>query len=497
MSLTDPSMISWQALPTVLGQESAFGLAEALTVAQASIDEIRGGLESYAASKIPRADAPIHLDSTRLSVLAYTGALERVKRRFWTTTFLASGFWAGPNLDILEVNLRLLAQATGEGPLVRRLFLLAVPPADEVQRLQDERTLLRRCEDFDGLARFDQRIASLCANVRRLLQHGCEVRIVHDPERLDRRLPAELGIDPRDTEFAIYDDWRFDLFQGGLFGTIQSVRAYTPTMTHFDAYRDELACYFAKLWETSQPIEAFMQRLRDGLEASATRIDYQTNWLVRYDHALPPEDEALKIEELSGVRVDLVRLERWGRIERFLDVGTCTGRYLVSLRDAVDPNGTVLGIDSDVDCVRFTQAKMRRELGDDRRFRIERHDFASPEPPSTLAFDLITCMLGTMCHFERRAGEGPPYDDPFQRALEKLARLLTNDGTLFFSVWTEAACRDLRLLSIYSEEDKRRLARAALPRQEMRRRLESAGLREAAPVRLQDRLELYRCERSR
>lgn len=476
--------------------EDAFGFTEALSAAQASIEESRQLLRRYGLSKVPCAEAPLCLDSRSLSVLAYKSAIERVRERFWTTTFLGSGFWSGADGDILDANIRMMANCRRTGAVVRRLFLLTLPAEEEIQRAQDERMLLRKCEDFDGLARFDGRIGNLARNIRRLTEHGCDVRVVHDADRSHRQLPPELGIDPRDTEFAIYDDWRFDLFQGGLFGTIESVRGYTPVMTRFSAYRDVLARHFEGLWEKAAPIEGFLDRLDEAVAYSSRRIDYPMSWLVHYDHALPREDEALKIEELSGVRIDLVRLGRWGHVRRFLDVGTCTGRYLLSLRDAVDRHGLILGVDNDIDCVRFTQAKVRREPGGERGIQVERHDFCASEPPASEPFDLITCMLGTICHFERHPAADGPYDDPFQRALEKFARLLTADGVLFFSLWTEDACRDLRLLSIYSEEDKQRLAKAMIPRDELRRRLTSAGLLAAAPILLQDRMELYRCDRA-
>lgn len=475
----------------------AFGFADALTAAQASVELITRTLRDYATSKIPYAVAPLYFDSQNLAVLAYKGAMERVRARFWTTTFLGSGFWCDADGDILDANIRMMANCRRAGAAVRRLFLLTLPSEEEIQRIHDQRILLLKCEDFDGLARFDQRMANLARNIALLSHHGCDVRVVHDSEGLHRGLPADLNADPRDTELAIYDDWRFDLFQGGLFGTIQSVQCYTPAMTCFSAYRDMLARYFEALWEKSTPIQGFLDRLRENVEYSSSRIDYPVSWLVHYDHALPREDEALKIEELSSVRLELIRLGRWGHIRRFLDVGTCTGRYLFSLRDAVETNGMILGVDNDIDCVRFTQAKVRRELGSEARFRIERHDFRAPELPSTHRFDLITCMLSTFLHFERQEGDGPPYDDVFQRALEKFARLLTEDGLLFFSVWTEEACRDLRLLSIYSEEDKRRLAKTAISQDGLRQRLEDAGLRTLAPILLQERLLLYRCERSR
>jgi SAM-dependent methyltransferase len=474
----------------------AFGFADALSAARASVDAITGMLGDYATSKIPRATAPLCFDSQNLAVLAYKGAMERVRARFWTTTYLGSGFWSDANGDILDANIRMMSNCRRAGAVVRRLFLLALPPEEEIQRIQDQRILLLKCQDFDGLARFDQRMANLARNITLLLHHGCDVRAVHDSERLHQELPADLNADAHDTELAVYDDWRFDLFRGGLLGTIQSVQCYTPVMPCFSDYRDTLARYFEALWKKSTPIEGFLDRLQKNVEYSSSRIDYPVSWLVHYDHALPREDEALKIEELSSVRVELIRLERWGRIRRFLDVGTCTGRYLFSLRDAVDANGMILGVDNDIDCVRFTQDKVHRELGCEPRFRIERHDFRAPELPSTDTFDLITCMLGTFMHFEHQEADGPPYGDALQCALEKFARLLTEDGLLFFTVWTEEACRALRLLSIYSEEDKRRLAKAVISQDELQQRIACAGLRALPPILLQNRLVLYRCARS-
>jgi SAM-dependent methyltransferase len=472
-----------------------FGFADALGAAQASVDASSSILRDYVTSKIPRAVSPLCFDSQNLAILAYKGAMERVRARFWTTTFLGSGFWCDADGDILDANIRMMNNCRRAGAVMRRLFLLTLPPEEEIQRIQDQRILLLKCEDLDGLARFDARMANLDRNITQLAHHGCDVRVVNDSAGLHRRLPRALNADSRDTELAIYDDWRFDLFQGGMFGTIQSVQCYTPAMPCFSAYRDALARYFEELWEKSAPIDAFLDRLRKNVEYSSSRIDYPVSWLVHYDHALPREDEALKVEELSSVRVELVRLGRWGRVRHFLDVGTCTGRYLFSLRDAVAADGLILGVDNDIDCVRFTQAKARRQLGCEPRLRVERHDFRAPEPPATHTFDLVTCMLGTVLHFERQEAPGPPYHDAFQRALEKFARLMSDDGVLFLSVWTEEACRALRLLSIYSEEDKRRLATAAISPDELRQRLECAGLRTPAPIVLQERLVLYRCER--
>lgn len=477
------------------GTYSGFGFSEALRSAQAALDGGKELLARYEQTKTANADVPLSFDSRSLSVLAYKSAIERVRERFWTTTFLGSEFWSGNDSEILRANIQMMASRGQTDLSVLRLFLLPLPAEEEIQRLQDERILLRKCEDFDGLERFDQRIATLVENIKQLSQHGCDVRVIHYPDQQPGRLPAELNLNPRDTEIAIYDDWRFDLFPGGLTGTIRGIRGYTPIMTRFTAYRDAVVDFFQQLWKIAKPIEVFLAQLQKALEYSSMRIDYHTGWLARYDHALPREDEALKVEELSSVRTILTHLGRWGNLNGLLDVGTCTGRYPISLRNAVRAGGLILGVDNDIDCVRFTQAKVRHELKNDHRLRIERHDFCTPELPSDQSFDLITCMLGTICHFERQATEGSPYADAFQGALNKFARLLTRNGVLFFSVWTEEACQSLRLLSNYSEEDKQRLAKTAIPRDELIQRLAAAGLLVSAPICLQDRMELYRCER--
>jgi SAM-dependent methyltransferase len=474
--------------------ESGFGFAEALHAAQQALDRNKQVLHDFVEARLPSSNEPISFDSESLSVLAYRSAIEQVRERYWTTTFLSSGFWCSLNESILGANLRLLADRERTGASVRRLFLLSTPPAEELQRLQDERMLLRKRQDVDELARFDQKFSNLAANIHKLLEHGCDIRIVYSSEPLHQMLPEELAFDPGDTELAIYDDWRFDLFQGGRSGTIEGIRGYTPASARFEQYRDRIVEYFERLWEKSQAIDAFLERIRKLIEYASTRIDYDTSWLVRYDHALSREDESLKVAEFSSVQVDLVRLGRWGNIRRALDVGTCTARYPLSLREAVHAHGDIMAIDNDPDCVRFSQEKVQREGGNDARIKIKCHDFQSSELPFERKFDLITCMMGTLSHFEH-AGWSPPHsEDALQRAIENFARLLDDDGVLFFTVWTEKSCRELRLLGIYSEADKQRLARWSISRQEMKSRLEAVGFHVSTPLLLHDRMDLYRCE---
>jgi SAM-dependent methyltransferase len=469
-----------------------FGIGTMLRRAEADLRASADLLAAYAQARTPQSDRPFVCDSRKLCILMYTEALNRVRRRFWTTSFLSSGFWSRLDDEILGANLRLLGQLRESGVVTRRLFLLPLTPEDEIERWLDERMLLRKSGDADGLARFDTRFANLLRNVEGLLAHGCDARVIHDGEERFRGLPPQLAFDCRDSELGLYDDWRIDVFRGGSAGIIASVDSFTPAMCDFASLRAGVEEYFETLWQHATPISAFLERMRQASEEMARRIDYPLVWLARYDHGLPPEDELLKAVELAIVKTELQRSARWGKIHRHLDVGTCTGRYPVSLRDAVEPDGEIVGIDSDMDCIHYARWNIQCAVQNDPRLHIERVDFCAEHSKLAGPFDLITCMLGTVIHF-RRLGAVPPYDDPFQRALEKFGELLRKDGMLFLSLWTEAACRDLKMLSIYSKDEKRRLAEWTPSAAELQERLTAAGLSFEPPYQLERRMELYRC----
>lgn len=481
-------------MPPVESVACDFGLAAAIDEAAAGLASARELLALQASGGgAAAAETPFHFDSGGLCLKAYAEALARVGHRFWATTFLSSAFWTSDGSTILDANLRMLAELRGCGVVPRRLFLLQLPAEQEIQRARDERILLQKFDDRRQLAHLDRKSANLCRNVESLVAHGCEVRVLHDEERLYLALPARVAFDPMDSELAIYDDWRFDVFRGGLTGTIEGVRCFTPVMAEFPLLRDGVADYFAALWSRAQPILPFLDRVRKVHDSAAERVDYQLTWLARYDHGLPEEDKLLKVLELHSVKVALKGQGRWGTVRRFLDIGTCTGRYPLSCREAVRPDGEIIGIDNDLDCVRFARLNVLREAEGEHRIRIERQDFcdehAAPEGP----FDLVTCMLGTLLHFERNGDGAAGFDDPLQRALERVARLLAPDGLFFFSVWSERACSELRLLSIYSLEDKKRLARWTPGAAELQARLRAAGLDFAPPQDLEGRMDFYCC----
>ena len=478
------------------GDLTSFGIAEALREGYASLDCIADGLLVGAGSGRPRMVQPFHFDSLRLCMAAYKSALCDVQWRFWTTTYLSSGFWRNENPDILQWNRRALQNLKHAGTAARRLFLLPLSPEAEIQRWYDQRILMHKYDDAAGLADLDRRLVNLCYNVERLSELGCEVRTTHDAAGRYKALPAEISMDGVDAELAIYDDWRFDLFQGGQSGAVQSVKVYTPVMEHFESHFCSIVDYFESIWRTADPMSNLLARIRQASEQSAKRIDYHPIWLARYDHALPKDDDLLKRSEFEEVERTLQSRALWGGLRRVLDVGTCTARYPIGLRGAVAEDGQIFGVDNDRDAVRFARRNVTDACAADRRIRIEHLDFCAEQFALAGPFDLITCMLGTLLHFSCSDKAEPPYADRLQQALERFAALLSDDGVLFFSIWTPRARRAQHVLSIYSEDDKRQLATWSVTSKQLCERLQAAGLHIAARTPIGLRMYLYCCTRA-
>jgi predicted O-methyltransferase YrrM len=141
---------------------------------------------------------------------------------------------------------------------------------------------------------------------------------------------------------------------------------------YFPAYLRAATGYFEELWDKADPISEFLEDLQDAVDYAKSKIDYESNWLAIYEYALPQEDEGLKTIELARVEEVLREETREQNVEitRYLDVGTCTGRYPIQLRSWVAPNGKILGVDQDYDCIRFANANMERKCPDERRIEF-------------------------------------------------------------------------------------------------------------------------------
>jgi SAM-dependent methyltransferase len=390
----------------------------------------------------------------------------------------------------------MLKRIKKSGGQARRLFLLDQPPSLVVQAYRDHRILQRQLQKYEELEILQDEHEHLKSNMKSLLQQGFDVRVIFDGTKVHRSLPNGMLPDPRDSELAIYDDFRIDVFDGGRHGVIHSVRSYSPLFQYFPAYLTAAINYFDELWGRADPMAEFIEDLQNVVDYAESKIDYESNWLAIYEYALPQEDEGLKTIELARVEEVLREeaKERDDEITRYLDVGTCTGRYPIQLRSWVAPDGKILGVDEDYDCIRFAQANVQRKCPDEKRIEISQRDFVARELDIRGKFDLITCMLGTLSHFGWDRSR--TYQDRLQKALARMAALLSDKGLLFLGTWSEYACKNHKMLEIYSQADRERLAEWSPSTAELEKRLTAVGLKVVERAQPELRLDLTWCRRA-
>jgi hypothetical protein len=479
-------------------EDGKLGFAKTLRRERDRLADMAERLRRYASSGVGEGQGPILLDSGRAALSAYSEALDQVHERFWTTTFLDSRFWTRNEPQVIDANRNMMSRLSqaGVGGRARRLFQLEQEPEQVAQLYKADRVHLRQLNKDAELRRLGVEFNNLRNNVARMQAEGFDVRVVYDRNETYRNLLRGMLDDPTKGELAIYDSFRVDVFEGGRAGRVDLVRSFNRAVGTFDVYLNSAVAYFEELWAVAEPMDSLLEQIRQAIISASWRIDYASNWLARYEFALNRDDENLKIVEIKRVEEILREEDRWGKIESYLDIGTCTGRYPIRLREAVADAGTILGVDEDFDCVRFAQFNVERQYPEDKRITIRQTDFTARGATLGGPFDLITCMLGTLSHFgwDRQQDGRRPFDDTLQTSLSRMAELLSESGLLLLGTWSEYACENLAMLDIYRESDRSRLASWTPKVDELRARLEEAGLQVVSHVQPELRLDLLVCK---
>lgn len=475
-------------------EDGGLGFARALTSTHAGVSAAIEALWNFAHQKKGAVD-PIDFDSRRACVTTYAEALDRVRTRFWTTSFISSGFWGGNNEEVIRANKHMLKRLAGSGQ-ARRLFLVPQSLDKEAEAHKDQLVLDRKYGRVRACAERLQQFQQFKRSVAQLKKSGCDVRVVCDRSALHRELPESMKFDPADSELAIYDDWRVDVFGGGRTGRISGVACYTTATEHFESYLNTAERYFEQLWAESRDVDELIAKVSQAHEDAEARIDYESQWLAFYEYHLPPEDADLKTAEIARVGEILRARGKWGTLTRCLDIGTCTGRYPIFLRGGLHADGTVIGVDEDIDCLRFAAANVKQRCDGDPRIQIRKADFTSSEFELQGPFDLVTCMLGTPSHFGRGRDKGDAAEktDLLQRTVERMAGLLAPNGLLILSTWSSLACADGKMLGIYKPDERVRLAEWTPPIAELRARLRRANLEIVDTAEPDPRLDITVCQ---
>jgi SAM-dependent methyltransferase len=459
---------------------------------------IKKGLREYEGGNI-RMPEPIFIDSRRGALGVYREGLGLTDRRFWTTSYMRSEFWTRSDESIIKANGAMLARVRANNGTARRIFLLERPTLDEVNAWEHQLVFLRQQGKEDDMARLIRQLEHLTNSVNELKGEGFEVRVTCDRDQW-RRLPERIQqmYTENDTELAIYNDFRVDLYGGGSLGYISHVYIFSEATEGFEGVLESALEYYTSLWTGAQLVEQFLEDMQKATARARRRLGYVTNYLAKFDADIDEDDKRLKREELETANELLAGHPM--KLRSHLDIGTHTGRWLIEIRDRVEQSGRIIGIDNDEDCVQYAGARIREKTDGDSRIVVHQIDFVAPEIPHLGTFHLITCMLGTLSYFglDKRPGFDGSHSceyDTLQEALCRMASLLEKDGILLLSVWSPEACNDSgrRMLSIYRPTDRQLLANGTPEAEELAKRLANAGLCLDCQVSVDQRLTMYKC----
>lgn len=449
---------------------------------QSSTQFSRQSRELKADVHVPSSEEPTRV-RVRDVTSVYLDAVNSVRKTFATTTYLESNFWTSQDNPVKAANESMLERVKAvKGGSARRLILLPRSIQDELEHQRIIRRAVRAKdpENYEQIGREYRQFAS--AN-RHLIEQGFLIRVVYDRDHAYSQLPDDIGFEPGTTELALYDSDRVDSFSGFTSKNRAKADVYlADKYTDFKMLQKSVQSYFDTLWESDEArdFSAFDDEMQAVVTEVDDEIDYTRNWLYQYDEA-GGEDGELKVAESDYVIKCLEKRYRSveGAVSSHIDLGACTGRYVEELQLVRCEKGRCVAIDSDSDCIDMMHRKKQSN-------RIESYveirlgDIRRGEDLPNEKFDLVTCMMGTLCHLTRNGGS-EPFEDEWQTGLQNVAKLLASDGDAFIAVWSKRAPCDARgerrLLDIYEPRSNNLLYERTPPISELERRVAQANMK--------------------
>jgi SAM-dependent methyltransferase len=408
---------------------------------------------------------------------AYLDGVEEVRESFMTTTYLDSKFWTMRETGAVKANQYLMTRLE-EGGSAKRLILLNRSIEAELKFQRDQRRLLRSGQP-ESVELMDREFGVFYSDNAKLVEKGFEVKVVFDQDEAHEQLPGPMNFREGEDELALFDDERIDIYSGFTKKrALPSARMFTDANDDFTEIQAMTVDYFNSLWNSERAVDFldFGDLLNGVIEDCRYEIDYEKNWLLRYDQDADDDDASLKNDELEYVLEVLGKGTREGI--RHLDLGTCTGRYIRELRKEFDVTLSV-GVDFDQDCLRHCRGILIGSEGSD-GLQIIDADIRRADALPSGKFDVITCMMGTLCHLRRLPDKEGQFEDHWQTGLENLATLLAEDGDAFVGIWNVDRPDDGSsgsLLSIYPDRSTKILLELSPPIEEFEQRLAQARLR--------------------
>lgn len=188
-------------------------------------------------------------------------------------------------------------------------------------------------------------------------------------------------------------------------------------------------------------------------------LEYDEVAYLKYDY-LPSEDEIKKQLEMV---YELFVIDGKKKIINTLDIGAATGRHPIIM---ANKGKNAIGIDIEARAMKYAN-KIKKQTRKDTEYPYFIVGDSMFLPFSDLAFDLVTCMMGTFAHIELS-----------QKAdmLKESYRVLNKSGMFIISTW-DVECNHISFLSIYNEKEKRTIRANSISQYETKLLFEQAGFK--------------------
>lgn len=384
-------------------------------------------------------DGDAEITGVKNALTMYVDALDNVENRFLTTSYIDSHFWVygGDDIAIVGANEKLVERIEKTNKdlsdCLQRLFL--VPSDIEgyiTNRVDIAVSKLKQGDktDYDNLSIVFRKLNSMANKVNMKV-----IDINYLPPPIKSNNGNFFNPKEGDKEIALYDNFRLDIFNLDPNKRIDSIRMISNRFENFDTITQRISNYFQDSWnhEKCMNIEDFLEILKDELDyQTLSKVDYDAEWLIAYDHLLRSNNHILGSEKSSL----LGYLEKTKKHYRnHLDIGVCTGRYPEELKNKELVNNSY-SIDLDSDVAEW-MAKFRKDVP------FLRWDIRLPSVIEKLKssfniskYDLITCMVSTISHFNKiDKFKKFDYETGLIKGVENIGYLLNEGGIMVISTW--------------------------------------------------------------
>lgn len=197
-----------------------------------------------------------------------------------------------------------------------------------------------------------------------------------------------------------------------------------------------------------------------GIRKDFALLDYDQQLFLKYDYGLP-QDEMKKFLETVNAYEYFSYAGRLSSAPLSLDIGSATGRYPTLLKRM---GFNAYGIDIEDAAIIYANEK-KDALEEWPKYICADALEMDLHLDATLKFSLITCMMGTFEHINKR----------FQEELvKKLFKRLEPGGVCVISVW-DTECPHLAYLTIYDESQKELIRENSSTQSEMQKMFATGG----------------------